>query len=168
MPSYNSRKFKLFIRQFPLSYKQVQEQLGLHSQAAQRRAGPASPLKAGPAPGGLAPRPGNRFILPLSECEFMVTKVGCSVCLCVARSRFILPLAKYECMHALDLQAGRLPLLVLPHLICSYQPTCCPACLQTLDELQRDAFPAVAASRPARALGTAVQVGRVWWARGGA
>lgn len=29
---------------------------------------------------------------------------------------------------------------------------------QTLDELQRDAFPAVAASRPARALGTAVQV----------
>lgn len=55
---------------------QVQEQLGLHSQAAQRRAGPASPLKAGPAPGGLAPRPGNRFILPLADCEFMVTKVG--------------------------------------------------------------------------------------------
>ncbi len=33
-----------------------------------------------------------------------------------------------------------------------------PLELQTLDELQRDAFPAVAASRPARALGTAVQV----------
>lgn len=84
------------------SAAQVQEQLGLHSQAAQRRAGPASPLKAGPAPGGVAPRPGNRFVLPLADCEFMVTK--------------------------------------------------------TLDELQRDAFPAVAASRPARALGTAVQV----------
>lgn len=29
---------------------------------------------------------------------------------------------------------------------------------QALDELQRDAFPAVAASRPSRALGTAVAV----------
>jgi protein transport protein SEC23 len=77
---------------------QVQEQLGLHSQAAQRRAGPASPLKGG-VPGG---RPGNRFILPLSECEFAVG--------------------------------------------------------QALEELQRDAFPAVGASRPSRALGTAVQV----------
>lgn len=37
-------------------------------------------------------------------------------------------------------------------------PACCLLHLQTLDELQRDAFPAVAASRPARALGTAVQV----------
>ena len=68
-------------RSQPLSWntslftKQVQEQLGLHSQAAQRRAGPASPLKAGPAPGGVAPRPGNRFVLPLADCEFMVTKV---------------------------------------------------------------------------------------------
>lgn len=84
---------------------QVQEQLGLHSQAAQRRgAGPGSPQKGGgggpaPVPGS---RPGNRFILPLSECDFAVN--------------------------------------------------------QALEELQRDAFPAVAASRPSRALGTAVQV----------
>lgn len=78
---------------------QVQEQLGLHSQAAQRRGagGPGSPQTGGP--GG---RPGNRFILPLSECEFAVN--------------------------------------------------------QALEELQRDAFPAVAASRPSRALGTAVAV----------
>ncbi|EFN51277.1 hypothetical protein CHLNCDRAFT_141205 [Chlorella variabilis] len=83
---------------------QVQEQLGLHSQAAQRRgAGPPSPLKQGGA-GGAVPgsRPGNRFILPLSDCEFAVN--------------------------------------------------------QALEELQRDAFPAVAASRPSRALGTAVAV----------
>lgn len=70
----------------PSPAKQVQEQLGLHSQAAQRRAGaPASPLKAGPAPGGLVQRPGNRFILPLSECEFMVTKARparCRYCRC--------------------------------------------------------------------------------------
>ncbi|KAL4422806.1 hypothetical protein ABPG75_009003 [Micractinium tetrahymenae] len=82
------------------SAAQVQEQLGPHSQAAQRRGagGPGSPLKAG-TPGA---RPGNRFILPLSECEFAVN--------------------------------------------------------QALEELQRDAFPAVAASRPSRALGTAVAV----------
>ena len=89
--------------------QQVQEQLGLHSAAAQRRAGPGSPLKAA-GPGAPGARPGNRFILPLSECEFVIN--------------------------------------------------------QALDELQRDAFPAVAASRPSRALGTAVQVRLACAARG--
>lgn len=76
---------------------QVQDQLGLASQAAQRR-GPPSPMK-GPTPGG---RPGNRFILPLAECEFVISAA--------------------------------------------------------VEELQRDAFPAVPEHRPSRCTGTALQV----------
>ncbi|GAB4820058.1 hypothetical protein N2152v2_007104 [Parachlorella kessleri] len=80
------------------SPQQVQDQLGLASQAAQRR-GPPSPMKGGPTPGG---RPGNRFVLPLSECEFVINAA--------------------------------------------------------VEELQRDAFPAVPEHRPSRCTGTALQV----------
>lgn len=85
----------------------IQDQLGLASAAAQRRGAPPSPSKhpigaaAGGGPNVNLPG-GGRFILPLSECEFVIG--------------------------------------------------------QAVEELQRDAFPAVSEHRPARCTGTAVAV----------
>ena len=84
------------------SLAQVQDQLGLASAGMRRGAGPPSPMKQQQQPAAPGARPGNRFVLPLTECEFVVGAA--------------------------------------------------------LEELQRDAFPAVPAHRPARCLGTALQV----------